>query len=45
MVDIQEWGYGDGRGWDEKERSQGDECGARSKLKGATGSGGGPALP
>jgi hypothetical protein len=36
-VDIHHWGFEDGRAWDEREREQGDERGARSELESTAG--------
>lgn len=36
-VDIHHWGFEDGRSWDEREREQGDERGARSELESTVG--------
>jgi hypothetical protein len=37
QVDISRFGFDDGRAWDEREREQGDERGARSKLESTAG--------
>jgi hypothetical protein len=37
QVDISRFGFEDGRAWDEREREQGDERGARSKLESTAG--------
>lgn len=37
QVDISRFGFDDGRAWDEREREQGDERGARSELESTAG--------
>ncbi len=36
-VDIHHWGFDDGRAWDERDREQGDDGGARSELESTAG--------
>jgi hypothetical protein len=45
QVDIRDWGYSSGRGWDEAERPGGEKNGSRTQRESPSGGLGGSALP